>query len=301
MYAEIAANKRKTWFLIFLFSIIVVLLTVVFGVYAGLPPEMALIFGVVFSVVYSLISYYVGDKATLATAGAKPIEKRDHFELYTTVENLAITAGLPTPKIYLIDDPSPNAFATGRDPHHASVAITTGLLKVLNKQELQGVMAHEISHIKNYDIRVMTVVVILVGLIVLLSDIMLRIGFYSGGNRSKNNGQAAIVFLVVAIIAAILAPLIAQVIKLAVSRSREYLADASASLITRYPAGLAGALEKIRDHGGKMKRANHATAHLFISSPFGSRKGEKVGFFNRMFSTHPPINERIEKLRSMGE
>lgn len=300
MYAEIAANKRKTWLLITLFSILTVLLTTIFGVYIGLRPEEALILGVFFSVSYSLISYYVGDKAALVTAGAKPIDKRDHFELYTTVENLAITAGIPTPKIYIIDDPSPNAFATGRDPHHASVAITTGLLNVLDKQELQGVMAHELSHIKNYDIRVMTIVVILVGLIVLLSDIMLRVGFSGGNGNRKNNGQAALVFLVVALVAAILAPLIAQVIKFAVSRSREYLADASGSLLTRYPAGLAGALEKIRDHGSKMKHANHATAHLYISSPFGVRKGERVGFFNRLFSTHPPINDRIAKLRNMG-
>lgn len=301
MYAEITANKRKTWLLVTLFSIFAVLLVTIFGVYIGLRPEEALILGVFFSVLYSLISYYLGDKAALAASGAKPIEKRDHFELYTTVENLAITAGIPTPTIYIIDDPSPNAFATGRDPHHASVAITTGLLQILDKQELQGVMAHEMSHIKNFDIRVMTVVVILVGLTVLLSDIMLRVGFWNsrGRSRSKNGGQAALVFFVIAIVAAILAPLIAQIIKLAVSRSREYLADASGSLLTRYPAGLANALEKIRDHGSKLKHANHATAHLYISSPFGVRKGERMGFFNRLFATHPPINDRIAKLRSM--
>lgn len=282
------------------FSIIVVFLTIILGVYIGLRPEEALVVGFIFSVSYSLISYYLGDKATLATAGAKEIEKRDHFELYTTVENLAITAGIPTPKIYVIDDPSPNAFATGRDPRHASVAITTGLLAKLNRQELQGVMAHEISHIKNYDIRVMTIVVVLIGLVVLISDLLLRVGLFGGNSRSRENGQAAIVFLVIGLIAAILAPFVAQAIKFAVSRSREHLADASGSLLTRYPEGLASALEKIRDHGGKMKRANHATAHLFISSPFGAEKGEKVGFLNRLFATHPPINERIAKLRAMG-
>jgi len=299
MYTEITANKRKTWLLLFLFTGLTIGLFLLLGASLGLGFYESLIGGTVFSFIYGMISYYLGDKATLATAGAKAISKRDHFELYTTVENLAITAGIPTPKIYLINDESPNAFATGRDPEHASVAITTGLLNKLSKQELQGVMAHEMSHVKNYDIRVMTIVVVLIGLIVLMSDILLRAGLYGRGGRD-NKGQAAVIFLVVGLVAAILAPIIAQIIKLAVSRSREYLADSSGALLTRYPAGLASALEKIRDHGGKMRRANHATAHLYISSPFGSKVGGNVGFFNRLFATHPPINERIAKLRKMA-
>lgn len=299
MYSEIASNKRKTWGLLFVFSILAVFLTMILGLSFGLRAEEAAIFGGIFATLYSLISFYLSDKAALVTAGAKAIEKRDHFELYNLVENLAITAGIPTPAIYIIQDASPNAFATGRDPHHASIAVTTGLLQLLNKQELQGVLAHEMSHIKNFDIRVMTIVVVLVGLIILLADILLRVGIHRGGGRRENN-QAAILFFALGILAAILAPLVAQVIKFAVSRSREYLADASGCLLTRYPAGLASALEKIRDHGAALQHANHATAHLYISNPFGTQKGD-VGFFNRLFATHPPINERIAKLRTMGE
>ena len=301
MYSQITANKRKTWGLLIAFSILVVGLTLILGVSFGLHPEEALVFGVAFSMIYSLISYYASASVALAAAGAKPLEKRDHFALYTTVENLAITAGIPTPKIYIINDPSPNAFATGRDPHHASVAITTGLLNILNKQELEGVIAHELSHIKNYDIRVMTIVVVLIGLIVLLSDMLFRVGFIRGNDRDRGGNQAAIVFFIIGLLAAILAPLIAQMIKFAVSRSREYLADASGALLTRYPAGLASALVNIRDHGSKMKHANHATAHLYISSPFGSRKEQKTNFINRLFATHPPIEDRIAELQKMGK
>lgn len=300
MYNEITSNKRKTWALMTGFSAIIIALLVLFGFLLDINPEASLTIGFAFSVAYCLISYYVGDQATLLSAGAKPIEKREHFELYTLVENLAITAGIPTPAIYIINDPSPNAFATGRDPQHASIAVTTGLLQILTKQELQGVLAHEMSHIKNFDIRVMTIVVILIGLITLLSELIFRVGLRSNRSRSRDNNQLALVFFVIAVLGALLAPIVAQVIKFAVSRSREYLADASGALLTRYPAGLASALEKIRDKGTMMRHANHATAHLYISSPFGATAEEKDGFFTRLFSTHPPINERIKKLRAMG-
>lgn len=302
MYSEIDSNKRKTWILISIFSIFVVLIITFVGLMFGLDFPEAIISATTFAIVYSLISYYFADKVTLATAGAKEIEKKDHRELYNLVENLSITAGIPTPKIYIIDDQSPNAFATGRDPNHASIAMTTGLLKILNKQELQGVLAHEISHIKNFDIRIMTIVVVLIGLVVLTSDVMLRISFYKGQSRSNNKGgMTMLIFMFgLALVAAILAPIVSQIIKLSISRTREYLADASGALLTRYPQGLAGALEKIKIHGTKLNRANHATAHLYISSPFGSKTPDKIGFFDRLFMTHPPIDDRITKLNSMG-
>lgn len=301
MYAQIAANKRKTWALLIFFSLFVTGLFLLIGLANGLGATESLVFGAVFSFFYSLISYFVSAQATLATAGAKKIEKKDHFELFTLVENLAITAGLPMPEIYVINDPSPNAFATGRDPQHASVAVTTGLLSILNKTELEGVLAHEMSHIKNYDIRVMTIVVVLVGLVVLVADLFLRFNIFGRGSRDSDNRYAFLIYLALAILMAIIAPLIAQVIKFAVSRSREYLADSSGALLTRHPDGLASALEKIRDYGAPMKRANHATAHLFISNPFGAEATKRrKGFFTNLFSTHPPIEERIARLRTIG-
>jgi heat shock protein HtpX len=300
MYSQIDANKRKTWILLSIFSVFVVLLITFAGMMFGLEPAPALIGGSTFAIVYCLISFYVSDKVTLATAGAKEIQKNEHRDLYNLIENLSITAGIPTPKIYVIDDPSPNAFATGRDPNHASVAMTTGLLKVLNKQELQGVLAHEISHIKNYDIRIMTLVVVLIGLVILLADVVQRITFYKSNIRSQKGGpQMLILFFGMILVAGILAPIVSQVIKLAISRTREYLADASGAMLTRYPEGLAGALEKIKTHGTKLNKANHATAHLYISSPFGSKQKSKIGFFDRLFMTHPPIDDRISKLRGM--
>lgn len=296
IYNSIDANKRKTWVLVIVFSIFTVLLIAILGISAGLDTTSSLIFGFIFAVTYSLISFYVSDKAALAVAGAKEVNKDKAPDLYRIVENLSITAGIPTPKVYIIDDPSPNAFATGRDPEHASIAFTTGILAALNKQEIEGVTAHELSHIKNFDIRIMTIVVVLVGMIILMSDILLRFGAHSGMKKSKDN--VAIVILIAGIILGILSPLIAQVIKLSVSRTREYLADQSGAILTRYPEGLASALEKIRDSGTKLQRANHATAHLYISSPFGANKnGDKTSFFQRLFLTHPPINERIKKLR----
>jgi heat shock protein HtpX len=294
MYADIASNKRRSFFLIFLFVVMIIGL----GWFAGFlndVPEAGIILATVLATIMVLISYFKGDSVALLTAGAKPIEKRDHPELYRLVENLSITVGIPCPKIYLIQDDAANAFAAGRKPETASIAVTTGLVALMEKKELEAVLAHEMAHIKNYDILVMTLVVVLVGTIVLFSDIMLRSFIYRG--RRNSNGQAALALFLIGIVLAGLSPFIAQFIKLAISRSREYLADASAALMTRYPEGLASALEKIAAQDKPLARANHATAHLFLANPFDPHVTKR---FESLFSTHPPINERIERLRAMG-
>lgn len=293
MYNEITANKRKTWFLMSLFTVVVVSLGWVFGEWAG-DASFGITAAVLLSTIMTLVGYFQGDQVALMAAGAKPIEKRDSPELYRLVENLTIAAGMPVPKIYLINDPSANAFATGRDPEHASIAVTTGLLQIMDKLELEGVLAHELSHIKNYDIRVMTIVVVLVGVILLLSDWLLRSMFTS--RDSDSDAKSTGVLVIIGIVLAILSPLFAELIKLAVSRSREYLADASGALLTRHPEGLASALEKIAAHDRPLKQANHATAHLFLANPFDPHVTKK---FEQLFSTHPPIEQRIAKLRSM--
>ena len=296
MYSQITANKRKTWLLVSLVTGFIVLLFYFFGLYLGTDPAGTIIVGTIFATVYSLISYFLADKVALATHGAKELKKVDGPELWNLVENLTIASGLPMPKIYLIADDSPNAFATGRDPKHASVTFTTGLLRLLDKQELEGVIAHELSHIKNYDIRLMTITVVLVGVVMLMAQLMIHIRPPRGNN---DNNQAGLIFLLIGIALAILSPLIAELIKLAISRTREYLADADASLLTRFPEGLANALRKIEaaQIGQPLKTANQATAHLFISNPFGS--GNKKWLANA-FSTHPPTNERIARLTQMG-
>ncbi len=228
----------------------------------------------------------------LASSGAKEIQKEQAPELWNIVENLAITNGMPMPRIYVIQDAAPNAFATGRNPKHASVAVTTGLLQMMERNELEGVLAHELSHVKNYDILVMTIVIVLVGVVTLLADWLLRSSIF-GRRDDRENNQATIVLFVVGLVLSILSPLFAELIKLAISRQREYLADASGALMTRYPEGLASALEKIASYKGRMKKANHATAHLFIANPFG-------GAAKTLFSTHPPVEKRIARLRQMG-
>ncbi len=246
----------------------------------------------------SIGSYFFSDRIVLATSGAKSIEKKDNSELFRIVENLAIGDGLPKPNIYIIDDPSPNAFATGRDPKHASVAVTTGLLERLNKTELEGVLAHELSHVKNFDTRLLAITAVLVGFIALLADLFMRNLFWGGFRRNSdddNRGQA--VFLVFGIILAILAPIVASLIQLAVSRKREFLADASGALLTRYPEGLASALEKISKDQRPLSTATNATAHLFIVNPFKGKSFQ--GWLTGLFSTHPPIEERVKILRSM--
>ncbi|MFA4845051.1 MAG: zinc metalloprotease HtpX [Patescibacteria group bacterium] len=292
MYSQITANKRKTWLLITLFTIVIVGLGWFFGEYTGVG-NIGIIVAVLFATFMNLIGYFWGDKVALSSSGSKEIKKADNPRLYRMVENLAITCGIPMPKVYVMNDPSPNAFATGRDPKHASVSVTTGLLEIMEDNELEGVLAHEMSHVKNYDIRVMTIVIVLVGIVLLLSDILLRSMFF-GGRDNDNRGGG--ILLIIGLVLAILSPFFAQLIKLAVSRSREYLADASGAMLTRYPEGLARALEKIAQHDRPLKRANHATAHLFLANPFDPHVTKK---FEHFFSTHPPIEERIVKLKSM--
>lgn len=269
------------------------LLATVLLLASGLDTGPAVLVGAGFTLVYALISYYFSDKIALMTSGAKAISKSDAPELYRIVENLCIANGQPMPAIYIMQDESPNAFATGRDPEHASIAFTTGILRILDKQELEGVTAHELSHIKNYDIRVMTIVVVLVGAVMLISDVLLRTSF--GDDRK----QAGVPLVLIGLALALLSPLFAEIIKLAVSRQREYLADASGALLTRYPAGLASALQKIGGSRAPLAHANRATAHLFISSPFGEHAGKRRGWFARLFATHPPIEERVSRLLSM--
>lgn len=241
----------------------------------------------------SVSSYFFSDKLVLATSGAKQIQKNDYPELFRTIENLAIASGLPMPKIYIMHDPSLNAFATGRDPKHAVVAVTTGLLQKLTKVELEGVMAHELSHVKNYDIRLMAVVAILVGFVAILADIFTRSLWF----RDSEDNKAGSVFLLLGIVFAILSPIVATIIQLAVSRKREFLADASGALLTRYPDGLASALEKIAADAKPLHKATNATAHLFIANPFKNKDSKH--FFTSLFNTHPPIEERIKILREM--
>ncbi len=289
MYSQIDANKRKTWLLIAIFIAFIIGLG--FLLQAGLQtgPE-SIVLAAIISIVMSVSSYYSGDKIALMSSGAKLIESKDNPYLYRIVENLAITAGIPLPKIHIINSDALNAFATGRDPEHASIAVTTGLIKELENEELEGVIAHELSHIKNYDIRVMTVVIVLVGLVSLLAQGILHLG---GGRGRDSDSKGGNILAIVAIVLMLISPIIAEIIKLAVSRKREYLADASGSLLTRYPEGLARALEKIQASTAPLTTASTATAHLFISNPF---KGKSI---SALFSTHPPIADRIAKLRGM--
>lgn len=292
IYNQVESNKRRSTILIGLFLIIVIALGwIISHVY---DSPFILYFAVIFSVIQAMVSYYSGDKVALAVSGAREIKKKDNPTLWNTVENLCITAGLPMPKVYLINDPAPNAFATGRDPQHASVAVTSGLLEALNKTELEGVIAHELSHVGNYDIRLMMIVVVLVGVIAMISDLFIRFRFWFGGDDDNNSGGNF--WVIVAIIAAILAPIVATLVQLAISRRREFLADSTGALMTRYPEGLASALEKIGSYKRPMQKVSSATSHLFIANPFG-----KTGsYFSKIFSTHPPIEERIALLRKMN-
>lgn len=294
LYQQIDSNKRRTVILMTIFVIFVLLLGYLYG-YITDTGYTGLAIAVIISLFMTAFSYFGGDKVALATSGAQAISKEDNPIVYRLVENLCITAGLPLPKIYIIDDPDINAFATGRDPQHASIAITSGALAKLEKVELEGVIGHELSHVKNYDTRLMMVVIVLVGIIVLISDWLMR-GFFWRKN-DRDSGNLGLILLVIGIILAILSPLIAQLIQLAISRKREYLADADGALLTRYPEGLANALEKIEQANIQpLKRANNATAHLYIANPFGQSKK----FLSNLFSTHPPLEDRIAKLRAMA-
>ena len=299
IYSSISDNKTKTWLIMILFVVFITTIVYVFSKALNYGIGLA-IFALIFATISSIGSYYYSDKLVLLTSGAKKIKKSDNPELFRTVENLCIGDGLPNPDIYVINDLSPNAFATGRDPKHAVVCVTTGILNKLDKVELEGVIAHELSHVKNYDIRLMAVVAILVGFIALLANLFMNQLWYGGlgGNdREDRNNNLQLVFILIGIILAILSPVAATLIQLAVSRKREFLADASGALLTRYPEGLASALEKISSDPASLKRANNATAHLFIVNPF---KGKNTkSWFSSLFDTHPPVTERIKALREM--
>jgi len=293
MYKEIDSNKRNSVILMMVFIAIIIGLGYVLELAFGDGSYAIVYIAVIFSLASVLVSYFQGDKIALSATGAKAIKKEDNKYLYNMVENLCITTGSPVPHIYIIEDMAINAFATGRKPELASIAVTRGAIEKLNNEELEGVLAHELSHIKNYDIRFMMLVAVMVGAVVMMSDFFLRSRLWGGGRDRKNNAGGVI--LIVGIVLAILSPLIAELIKLAISRRREYLADASGALITRYPEGLAAALEKINRDNQPMQRASKATAHFFISSPF--RGGKKI---SNLFATHPPIADRVKKLRGMG-
>ncbi len=296
IYTQQGANVRKTWFLMAFFLAIVIALGYTAAYFMGNPTILYI--AVFFAIVMNVGSYWFSDKLVIKMTGAKPITKQSYPVLWNTVENLSITAGLPMPKTYIVDDPAPNAFATGRDPEHSAVAATTGLLQILDQTELEGVMAHELSHIGNRDMLVSTVAVVLAGFVAILADIFLRSMMFGGGDRDN---RAGLLFLVLGIIGIILAPIAAQLIQLAISRKREYLADASGALLTRYPEGLASALEKINAHARPMQKANTATAHLFISDPFaGSSQRSFKQKLSGMFQTHPPAEDRIRILRGMN-
>ena len=302
MYEEIARNKRNSIFLVIIFVFLILILGYVIGIATGLG-YFGLIFAVIFSLIMGLTSYYKGDKIILKLSRAKLIQKKDNPQLYNVTEEIAIAAGIPLPKIYIIDDTAPNAFATGRNPNTASIAVTAGLLQKLNRSQLQGVIAHELSHIKNYDILFCTIIAILVGIVALLCDFMRRSMFYgsfgrgrsrSTSSRGKGGGEGIIIL--VALLLAIFAPIFAQIIRFAVSRQREYLADAGSVQLTRNPEGLASALELIAKDKEVLEVANRSTQHLYIVNPI---KPFKKRAKNNVFSTHPPVEERIHRLRNM--
>ena len=289
MYSQIASNKRRSLLFIASFVLLVGGLDYLFARLFHQPTLFVPI--LIGAVLYALVTYFFSAQIALGMSGAKEIQKRDAPELYRLVENLSIAAGLPMPKVYIIDDPTPNAFATGRDPQHAVVAVTSGILQILEKTELEGVLAHELSHVGNYDIRFMSVVTALVSVVAVISDLLLRLSFW-GGHDDEEGGNNQLLF-VLGIVGAILAPIVAAIIQFAVSRQREYLADSSGALLTRYPEGLARALEKISRDDRPMAHANSATAPLYISNPL---KGRSLA---GLFDTHPPIKERIRRLREM--
>ncbi len=297
LYSQISSNLRKTWLLMSLFFVFIIVLGWFFAYV--FETQKILIFAIIFSFLMNFFSYWYSDKIVLALNHAQEIKKSDVPELYRLVENLCITAGLPVPKIYIINESAPNAFATGRNAKHAVIAVTRGLLEKLEKMELEGVIAHELAHIGNRDILLQTIVVILVGVIAMLSNLFLRMRFLGiSRGRNRQSEQLQLIFLVFALIAAILAPIAATLIRLAISRKREFLADASGAMLTRYPEGLAQALEKISADQTLLRTANNATAHLYIVNPFKGK--EAFNILTKLFMTHPPIQERIKALRSMN-
>ena len=292
MYSAIAANKRNTVFIIIFFVLLIGGLATYAGYATGYGSSAFMIIG--FVALYALIQYYAAGAFAVAASGAVQITKADNPRLWRIVENISISEGMPMPKVYLIRDEAPNAFASGRDPKHAVVAATTGLLAIMDDNELQGVMAHEMAHVKNYDIRVSTIVFGLVSAVGILADFFIRMAFYSSHSRNKDSGQLAIFLIVFGIVAWIISALIGPIVSAAVSRQREYLADASGAEITRFPEGLQGALAKLRDYGRPMRRASSSMAHMYISDPI------KPSVAQRLFSTHPPLDKRIERLGAIG-
>jgi heat shock protein HtpX len=299
MYEQITRNKWKSFFLILFFLFLIFAISWAFGEVTGLGTLGLVIAGVI-AVAMTFGSYFASDKIVLAISRARPVKKEDYPYLYNVVEGLAIAAGLPKPRCYVIDDTAPNAFASGRNPENSVIVVTTGLLQKLNRSELEGVIAHEMAHIKNYDILVQTLAVVMVGIVALLSDWTLRTFFWGGGRRrskdkSSGGGNAGQILIVVALVLAILSPIIAQLLRLAISRKREFLADANGALLTRYPPGLASALKKLSADREPLEAANKATAHMYIVNPLKNIKGR----MNKLFSTHPPIEKRIAELEKM--
>ena len=294
MYRNIAANKRNTVLIMIAFVIILGVLGIAVSFFVS-PGDYTIAFVVfVGSILYAIFQYFFAGSQAVAMSGARQIQKSDNPRLYRIVENLSITTGTPMPKVYIVNDPSPNAFATGRDPEHAIVAATTGLLDIMTDDELEGVMAHELGHVRNYDIRVSLIVFGLVVAVGFISDIFLRFAFFGGNNRNNNNGGGNPIMLIIGIVALLVAPLVAAVVQSAISRQREYLADATGALTTRHPDALASALEKLAAYGRPMQRQNSTMAHMWISDP------TKPGIMDRLFSTHPPIPERVKRLRESG-
>lgn len=298
IYSQISSNNRRTFLIFFLFIFLVTGFFYLIGLYAGSGPNY-FIYGLIFSVISTAGSFFFSDRIVLFTVGAKPARKEQYFDYYTVVQNLSMADGLPMPKLYVMEDQSPNAFATGRDPNHAAVCASTGLLAILDRTELEGVIAHELSHVKNHDILLASVVATLVGTVSLVADWMMRSMWWGGFRRRDDSRESGgnPLFLVMMIFVFIITPIAATLIQLAISRKREFLADASGALLTRYPEGLARALEKISQNPYPMERATTSTAHLFISNPF-KQQGRGNWLLN-LFSTHPPTDERIRILRSM--
>jgi heat shock protein HtpX len=297
LYSQAESNTRKTWF--YLTGFLLLIIGIGWLISYLMQSVFILWLAVILSISMSFLSYWHSDKIVLAMSRAKEIKKQDNPELYRTVENLCIAAGLPLPRIYIIDEAQPNAFATGRDPKHAVVAVTRGLLERLDRTELEGVLAHELAHIGNRDILLSTVVVVLTGVVVIITDFFFRMAFWGKvGGRGRGGGQARLILILLALALAVLAPIFATLMKLAISRKREFLADASGALLTRYPEGLARALEKISQYPQSLRIANDATAHLYIISPF--RGKEKTSWLHKLFMTHPPVEERIKALRGMS-
>lgn len=299
-YTQISANRIKTWLVMFLFAALITALVYIFTTALGYEGPSALGFSgmaLIVSGLMNFFTYYYSDRMVMAISRAKQIKKANNPQLFRTVENLCIASGLPMPKVYMIEDTATNAFATGRNPNHASIAFTTGILEKLNKLELEGVAAHELSHVGNYDTRLMTIVTILVGTVALLADWYFRATWFGAGNRDDDRNSSRGIFVILAVIMAILAPIIASLIQLAISRKREFLADASGALLTRNPDALADALLKIASDREPLEAANRATAHLYIVNPF--KGGQMKAAFANLFNTHPPIEQRVKALRAM--